>query len=143
VSGPRLVQPETGPHRAPALAPGDETTWVYTTPHRVKGGAAFARVGVPTAPPIAVPHQLPALKASGSARGKGDKLEVSVNNTSGVTQYDVAVYAAAKRGGRLVAAGQASVVKIDPGTTAAVPLKLIGDARGAAISVYAPATIFE
>jgi hypothetical protein len=123
------------------LAPGAETTWVYTTKDKVNGSAAVARVGEAGKTAASVSGDLPKLEVSG--RPDGNTVEVTVDNSSDVTQYDVAVYAAAKKGGRYVAAGQTSVVKIDPGTSTTVPVKLIGDAHGARVSVFAPPTIFE
>lgn len=130
---------------APALAPSKETTWVFSSPHKVSAGSAFARVGVAPSPPLTVARDLPKLDVSKltSPKRGGGVARVEVTNTSGVTQYDLAVYAAAQKSGRSVAAGEASLTKLDPGDSTTLNLKLIGNARGAPVHVYAAPTIFD
>ena len=127
---------------APALAPGSETTWVFTSRHPVAGGSVFARVGTAKSRP-AVADSLPSVEATISAPKHGSTAEVTVHNDSGVTQYDLAVYAAGSRGGRTVAAGRASITKLDPHQTATVRLPLIGNPRGASLRAYAAPTVFD
>jgi hypothetical protein len=53
------------------------------------------------------------------------------------------VYAAASLGGRLVAAGQASVADLGASSSTTVALRLIGDPRGAVVQLDAPPTILR
>jgi hypothetical protein len=130
---------------APALAPDETATWVFTTKNKDAKGARSAKVvvGLPQKPPAVasdVPQQLQIsdLKPEGHGR-----FEVTVNNTSGLPQYDLDVYAWAQRGGRYVGAGHTSVLHVGTGESTKVQLKLIGNPRGAQVHVSAPPTIFQ
>jgi hypothetical protein len=127
---------------APALAPGGQTTWVFTSPHPVAGSSAFARVGVAKSPPT-VAKQLPSLDVTIAPPKHGSPARASVHNDSSIPQYSVAVYAAGKRGGRTVTAGRASIAKLDPGETTTVKLPLIGNPKGASLHAYAAPTVFD
>lgn len=138
---------------APAIGPGDETTWVFTSDKPLPSGEPVARVGAPPAKPLVVASSVPQLDVEGvssaGAKGKGSKspsqttVEAEVANHTGMPQYDLAVYAWAEKGGRYVAAGQGSIQDLSTNETARVNLKLVGDPRGAQIHVAAPPTIFQ
>jgi hypothetical protein len=140
-----LLNEDKGPYfqaHIPALAPGEQTTWVYTSKDELpKSGKAFAKVGVAPSPPVATATQLPQLAISGIDSSAG-KVEATVSNQTGLPQYDLAVYAWAQKDGGYVAAGRASVGDLEAGDSAHVALRLVGDADGADLHVSAPPTIF-
>jgi hypothetical protein len=126
----------------PAIAARGRVRWVLTTRRRLPRGARpFALVGAPAA---AVAHSaaLPALVATAARRWRGG-LAVRVRNASDVPQYGLPLYAFAVRGGRYLAAGRATLAHLGTRATATVRLRLVGAARGAAVSVEALPTIFR
>ena len=137
---------------APALAPGQEGTWVYTTTRALPAGSAVARVGVAASPPTTA-SRVPELEITGvstseAKREKGKPpspatVEAEIDNDTGMTQYDVAVYAWAEKGGRYVAAGGGTAGDLDAGEGTTVKLELVGDPDGAEVHVAAPPTIFQ
>jgi hypothetical protein len=129
---------------APAIAPGEVATWVYAAKDRLHG-TAFARVGAPAKPALTTAGSVPTLEVSEPDRGAGKdgQVQVEVRNDTGIPQYDVDVYAAARRGGHYVAAGRGTVEHLGTGSAAQLTLRLIGDAKGTDVHVYAPPTLFE
>jgi hypothetical protein len=132
---------------APALAPGERGTWVFTGKEKVPvGDTVIARVGIAPKPPVTTAADVPTLDVEHVATSpsrKGAKVKAEISNPTSLPQYNVAVYAWAKRGGRYVAAGQASVDEVNAGDTETVSVRLIGDPGKAKVHVFAPATIFE
>jgi hypothetical protein len=113
---------------APAIAPGQEATWVFTTEDDLASArSAYAKVGVDT----------------DSDSTGGDTVQATVSNDTGLPQYDLAVYAWADRDGHLVAAGHAQISDLNAGDASTVKVALIGDAKGADVHVAAPPTIFQ
>jgi hypothetical protein len=125
---------------APAIAAGDEATWVYVSKEPLHANRAFARVGSPASQPTTAEH-LSELDAGGSSHGSSVHAEVT--NDIGIPQYDLDVYAVARKGGRYVAAGRANLEHLGVSKTARLTLPLIGDAKGAQIQVFAPQTLFQ
>jgi hypothetical protein len=124
-----------------AIAARGTARWVLTTRRRVPRAARpFAVVGAPAA--VARSVALPALVATAARRWRGG-LAVRVRNASDVPQYPLPLYAFAVRAGRYVAAGRASLGHLGTRATATVRLRLVGAARGAAVSVEALPTIFR
>ena len=66
--------------------------------------------------------------------------EGSVLNHSSVAQAELVVNAVARRSGRIVAAGSAILASLPAGGSAAFQAFLIGDPKGALLTVTAPAT---
>lgn len=126
---------------APAIAPGDEVTWVYVSKDPIGGPEAFARIGAAPSPPLTTAGHVSELDASGKSRGSAARAKVS--NDTGIPQYDLDVYAVARKGGRYVAAGRASLVHLGVSKSAHLSLPLVGDARGTRIEVFAPQTLFQ
>jgi hypothetical protein len=126
---------------APAIAPGQETTWVYVSKEPLHADRAFARVGAPASPPLTTAEHLSELETGGSSHGSSVHAEVT--NDIGIPQYDLDVYAVARRNGRYVAAGRANLEHLGVSKTARLALPLIGDAKGARIQVFAPQTLFQ
>ena len=61
-------------------------------------------------------------------------------NRSRVEQRKLVIFAVARKGGRVVAAGRAQVNRLKPGKRARYTIFFIGNPRGARISVAAPPT---
>jgi hypothetical protein len=125
---------------APAIAPGEEATWVYVSKEPLHAERAVARVGPPSSQPTTAEH-LSELDTDGSSHGSSVHAEVT--NDIGIPQYDLDVYAVARKGGRYVAAGRANLEHLGVSKTARLTLPLIGDAKGAQIQVFAPQTLFQ
>jgi hypothetical protein len=126
---------------APAIAPGDEVTWVYASKEPVGSSQAFARVGAPSSRPLTTAGHVSELEASGKSGGSGVRAEVT--NDTGIPQYDLDVYAVARKGGRYVAAGRASLEHLGVSKSAHLTLPLVGDAKVTQIQVFAPQTLFQ
>lgn len=127
----------------PAIAGRRSLTWVYTSGRRLPAGARpFARVGADPAIPGSTVDQLPVIRARATSVGSA-LVEVSVQNLSGIPQYQLPLYAVAERDGRAVAAGQASLGELAGDSSQTVRLRLLGRAGPAPILVQAPPTIFH
>jgi hypothetical protein len=125
---------------APAIGPGEETTWVYVSKEPLHADAAFARVGTAANPPTKAGN-VDELETGGSAHGSSVSAEIT--NDVGVPQYDLDVYAVARKGGRYVAAGRANLEHLGVSETARLTLSLVGDPTGAQVQVFAPQTLFQ
>jgi hypothetical protein len=127
-----------------ALAGGAETTWVLTTHSHAPAGRVFARVGASGIPVDGGVARLPAISSSvtsvRSAGRKGAIATAQVSNRSGVAQSGLAIYAYAISGGRLLAAGTASVANLDPGARAAAQIPLLGSSGAASLQLQIPPT---
>jgi hypothetical protein len=130
----------------PSLAAGAETTWVFSSKKEVPAGEPFARFGEAADPPLTVAESLPSLEVTqtlhNSAKG-GPKVDVEVVNDSDIPQYEIQLYAWAKDGDQLRAAGTAKVSELDGGDSATVHMTLDGDPGKAPLEVSAPPTIFQ
>jgi hypothetical protein len=126
---------------APAIAPGEETTWVYVSKDPLGSNRAFVRVGAHPTPPLTTADHVSALDAGG--KGDGSSVKADVTNDTGVPQYDLDVYAVARTGGRMVAAGRANVEHLGVTESAHLTLPVIGDAKGAQVQIFAPQTLFQ
>jgi hypothetical protein len=131
-----------------SLAPGALTTWVFTsTSTAPAGGRPFARVGSNTFSPQEHVGTLPSVTARVLANEPsphgGSRLKATITNHSEVPQYGLAAYAYALAGGRLLAAGNAVVPRLDAGSSATVAITLTGTPGKAPVNLDAPPTIFE
>jgi hypothetical protein len=126
---------------APAIAPGHEVTWVYASKDPIGSSQAFAGVGAPSSPPLTTAGQVSDLDAS--AKNGGTSVRAAITNDTGVPQYDLDVYAVARKGGHYVAAGRTSLEHLGVSKTAHLTLPVIGDAKGTQIQVFAPQTLFQ
>ncbi len=127
----------------PVIGAGRTLTWVLTLGHRPPGGSRpFAMVGSASPTIITTIGRLPSLKVA-PAGTRGTATDLTVRNSSGVTQYQLPVYAIARRGERPVAAGQATIEELDGGASAQLRLPLVGNPSGATLSFEAPPTIFK
>ena len=101
------------------------------TRHALPRGRPFAWSGTPRDSPR---RRCRAISAEPAADGARD-----VRNASDVPQYGLPVYALARRGGRYVAAGRATLQQLGTGDSATVPLRLIGAAPWRAARTRSPA----
>jgi hypothetical protein len=117
----------------PVIAAGETVTWVYATRHPTPAGARpYAIVGA--RPSVRAPRVTTAPVISASAAGKlpwFPQAAVTLHNRSSVPQYQLQVYAVARRGRRYVAAGALTVPHLGSGGTHTVTVPLLGHpARG-------------
>jgi hypothetical protein len=123
--------------RVPTIPAHGELTWVddqVTLTSRVARVTARVGEGRPSsAPPIAVSGVHTVTEAGAEA------LEASITSPGPATYSELVVYASARRGGRVVAAGRAIVSSVPPHNAVAVPqIFLAGGAKGATLQVTAP-----
>jgi hypothetical protein len=128
----------------PILRPGQRLLWVHDQVLATgRGKSVRAKVGVARAKP---PARIPQVRVT------PPKLEVDPTsgtlavgrlvNRSKVLQRNIVVYAVARKGNRIVAAGRAAVERLKPGASAAYQVFFIGDPRGARLTLAAPPTRF-
>ena len=127
--------PPIGAHRSIA--------WVYRTERSLPASARpFVRIGARRA---ADPGELatpPAIGAS-ALRLSGDRLTVALRNRTAIPQYQLPVYATARRRGRYVAAGAATVAHLGSGAAQTLHVTLVGTVGSARLVIEAPPTIFR
>jgi hypothetical protein len=126
------------------LLPGQETIWVDD--QVTAGGipaSASALVGEGTQASGSIP-QLSIVGTHPSAEaGAEATISGSVANDSPTAQQNLVVYAVARRGGKIVAAGRSVLPEVPPkGTNVSFQIYFVGDSSGAQISTSAPATTF-
>lgn len=132
----------------PIIAAGGELTWVYTAPRKLpaNGRHPFVLVGDRPSPAVRLPRTAPVIRARVTAApgtGHPATLAVSVHNTTDIPQYQLQVYAVARRAGRLLAAGAVTVPHLGSNRTEAVSLPVEGRPTGARVDVVALPTIFQ
>lgn len=116
-----------------SIKPSAQVAWVFTTRRRIPHGRPFAVAGNAARSPAALPD----ISAEPARDG------ALVRNATDVPQYGLPVYALARRGGRYVAAGRATLQQLGTGDSATVPLRLIGARHGAQLELEALPTIFR
>jgi hypothetical protein len=129
-----------------SLAAGAETTWVFSSKKDVPEGEPFAEIGEQTDPPPTVADSLPSLHVTQTVENSskdGSRVEIEVVNDSDIPQYEMQIYAWAKDGDHLRAAGTAKLAELDGGGSATVRLSLDGDPGETPVEFSAPPTIFQ
>jgi len=128
---------------APSIPAHGSVVWVDD---QVAAGGAPAGVSVQVGQAADVAGELPELAIAGTKTSEdpatGTVAEGTVTNGSKIAQSGVVVYAVARRGGKIVAAGRAIVQQLAPGATAPFQAALVGDAQHAQLRVAAPAAGF-
>lgn len=126
-----------------AAVGGDQTmAWVNDQVFSDKPAKQVkAVVGAATGP---TPKSLPALEI-GKAKLGGDPTsgvaaEGSIRNKSKLLQRKLVLFAVARKGDKVVAAGRGQVDKLRPGKSAKYQIFFIGNPRGARIEIAAPPT---
>jgi hypothetical protein len=128
-----------------SLPAGDTLTWVDDGIVGVAGGRGIdARVGVPPAPALAHAPPPPVMRLAGVHLDRDPVDGVTavgrVVNPASVPQERLVVFATARRGGRIVAAGRAVVPLVKPGGAGArFTVFFVGDPTGAKLRLQAPA----
>jgi hypothetical protein len=131
--------------RAPMIEAGGRLLWVHDQvatgdrPRRVR-----VRVGADARP---VSGELPRIELRG-ARLREDPVSGiaavgKVANRSQVEQRRLVIFAVARRGSRIVAAGRAIIGRLRAGKTAPFTAFFIGDPRGAQLELAAPPTVIR
>jgi hypothetical protein len=126
----------------PLLQAGQRVLWVNDQVLATgKGRSVEARVGVergraPKRPPRVVVGA-PKLEVDPTS---GVLAVGKLVNRSELLQRNIVVYAVARKGGRIVAAGRGAVAKLRPRADATYQVFFIGDPRGARLTLAAPPT---
>ena len=127
----------------PLIGAGHAFTWIDTTARAVPAGARpFARVGGSSTVQVTGLSAPPAIAAD-VAKAAGGALEVTVRNRSGVTQYQLPVYAVASRGSRVLGAAVGTIAELAGGSSRTLRLRLLGSAEGATVQLDTQPTIFH
>jgi hypothetical protein len=144
-SGGRVVytNTEAGVARSltsiPLLAAHGVLSWVDD---QVQGAGASVRVKVGQAPPAA--GAIPSIAVTGTRLseegGGGAGVTGTVSNHSSIAQQELVLFALARKGGRVVAAGRAVLPVLGASSAAHFQVPLIGAAAGARVEVGAPPT---
>jgi hypothetical protein len=129
----------------PLLKPGETVDWVNDQLYPTGAPkSAKVTVGISEEQP---PPQLPQLEVSEPTlhdNPLGVEIEGKVTNKSQLDQKKLVLFAVARSGGRVVAAGRGQIknlkVRARPGS---YNIFFIGDPRGAEITVEAPPTVFQ
>ena len=130
-------------NHVPAISPHAALRFVLTVDRRLPATAVpFARLGGSATVAVPAAEPLPELQVLGSRQIHGTAT-LTVRNLSGIPQFQLPVYAVARRRGRSVAAGQALVNELDSGASAQLRVSLIGNSAGATLSLQAPPTILK
>jgi hypothetical protein len=95
-------------------------------------GESAAASGEPRSLAIAEQHL--------ATEGGTSTLEGAIHNPSSIDQPELVIYALARRGGKIVAAGRAVLASLDAGATTPFQVFFIGQAAGAKLEVSAPPT---
>jgi hypothetical protein len=129
--------------RVPLLEPGDRLLWVNDqVPASARPRGVRARVG---AGARRVGGDVPQIRL-GEAKLEADPVSGvaavgTVQNRSQVEQRRLVVFAVARRGERVVAAGRAIVNRLRAGKSTRFTAFFIGDPRGARLELAAPPTV--
>jgi len=128
----------------PSLRAGGTLDWVNDAIVNVAGAKGVeAKIGAGAAAPGSVPRLRLSRPKLESDVGGGYTAVGTVFNASSVAQRRLVIFAVARRGGRIVAAGRAVVPTVEPGPKGApFTAFLVGDPRGAKLSVTAPPVSF-
>lgn len=124
------------------LGPGATVTWVHDqlTPS-APARTLVARVGVGT--PV---NAMPRLSVEGARLDRDSDGPVAtgfVRNRSAIAQRDLVVYAVARRGKRVVAAGRGLIPRLASGRRAKFTIFLIGRPAGARLEISVPPTVLR
>ncbi len=139
--------PYFGDH-LPAIPAHGTLHWIFTAARRLPDGVRlFALVGTPPSATATRPRSLPMISAvligSTTVTVNSSELSLDVRNRSGVPQYQLPVYAFVQRGGRYLAAGDATIAHLSSNASTTLSLRLLGVWNGARVQIETPPTIFQ
>jgi hypothetical protein len=118
--------------------------WIYTTARAIPADARpFARVGASSTVRVAGLASPPAIAAAVKTGTAGGAIRINVRNLSGVTQYQLPVYAVASRGPRVLAVATGTISELGGGSSKTLRLRLLGSAAGAHVDLETQPTIFQ
>lgn len=125
------------------LKPGESMAWVNDQVFAA-GPKLDVEVGATDAK---APAKLPQIDV-GPPRVGGDPtsgfaIEGKVTNRSDLLQRKLVLYAVARKGGKVVAAGRGQVERLKPHAAAGYQIFFIGNPEGAQVELAAPPTTFE
>lgn len=127
----------------PPIRAGGSLTWVYTADRTVSSGVhLFARVGRKASAPARLTEMNVRIGLSYRYLPASRSVVVRLNNRTSVPQYELQVYAYAKRGGRYVGAANATVMDLGAGSRQSVRLRVVGRLSGR-LHVEAVPTILQ
>jgi hypothetical protein len=126
------------------LEPGQEVFWVNDQVLATgRPGKVRAKVG--QAPPA--PKRVPRIEVTPPRfeRDSVSGLSVvgTVHNRSNILQKKLTLYAVARKGRRIVAAGRGAIERLKPGRKAGYQIFFVGDPRGAKVTLAVPPTTFR
>jgi len=125
------------------LRPGESLAWVNDQVFAA-GPKLETKVG---ATKQQAPAKLPEIDVSpprvGGDATSGIAVEGRVTNRSDVLQRKLVIYAVARKGGKVVAAGRGQVERLKPRAGAGYQIFFIGNPEGAQIELAAPPTTFQ
>jgi hypothetical protein len=135
---------ETALNHVPVMEPGQTVDWVNDQLNpTTKPDSAKVTVGIPDTP---APPKIPEVSTSPPRMQNsslGPKVSGTVTNKSQIDQLKLVLFAVARSGGRVVAAGRGGVKKLKAGDGHAYSLFFIGDPTGGDVTVTAPPTTFK
>jgi hypothetical protein len=128
---------------APLVPAHGAFTWIDD---QVQASATPASVTARVGEGVRVAGHTPRLSIVGThlgeASGGDPSLEGTLVNHSSVAQEELVIYAVARKGAAVVAAGRAIVQSATPGSSTRFQLFFVGDPQGARLEVLAPPTTF-
>jgi Fe-S cluster assembly scaffold protein SufB len=117
------------------LAPRATATWIDDQIPTAAAASVSAEVGEGTA----ARGVLPKLAVHGVQLAE-ETAEGTLANGSSTAQSELVVYAVARRGGRVVAAGRAVLASVPAGASTPFQVFFVGDPKGARLQLTAPPT---
>lgn len=129
----------------PVIAAGGSLTWVYTvSSHALPSRARlFAMVGTRPSPPALLTETNVRIGLDVGYVTGARSVTVHLDNPSSVPQYQLQVYAYARRGRRYAAAGNLTVADLGAGSKQRVRVPLVGVVPSANLHVEAIPTILQ
>ena len=128
----------------PLLLPGQVFAWVND---QVQPSATPASVVARIGAGQTAKASIPSLSISGvtvtNDPSSGAEASGKVRNSSNVAQSHLVIYAVARKGKRVVAAGRGILTRLLPGKTADFHVFFIGNPTGAQLSVSAPPSVLS
>jgi hypothetical protein len=135
---------ETALNHVPVIGPGETVDWVNDQVNPIsKPDSAKVKVGIPDEP---APAKLPEISVSPprtQSSSLGPKVGGTVTNKSQIDQLKLVLFAVARSGGTVVAAGRGGVKKLKAGDGHAYSLFFISNPNGGDVTVTAPPTTFK
>jgi hypothetical protein len=123
------------------LEPRRETVWVDDQAQG-SGVAGTASALVGEAKPASRIPKITVTGAHLSTEAGSETESGSVANQSSVAQLNLVVYAVARKGAKIVAAGRAVLPEVGAGATAPFQIYFVGAPKGAQVELSAPPTTF-